>query len=331
MKIYGHQDILRQLGGFPGRNRVPHSLLFYGNSGVGKTACAVWFAQLLNCERPLEQKAEGETAPCGVCSSCRRIESHNYSGFKIFEPPNQVIKIEQIRELSQDAQLAPLEGNYKVYLLKKAEFMTSQAANALLKILEEPPQKTILILSAANTGGIIPTILSRVSKFRFGFLSPAEIREYLTEQLNLEGEELELYAQICQGSPGKARKFHENPGLLEFRSLIYQYLPRLMSAKPVEILDFSEIAEKDAENALDFMLKFYRDLLLVKEELAVSLLANPDQLERLRQLKGDLSNWQVNNILETLNEGKKALPLYVNPKLIMHRTLIRIKEISKEV
>jgi len=331
MKIYGHQEILQQLAAYPAKNRMPHSLLFYGPQGVGKTVLAQWTAQLLNC-RSEALPLGGELAgPCGECSDCRRIESLSYPGFKIVEPPNQVIKIEQIREISQDAVLSPLEGNYKVYLLKRAEFMTSQAANALLKLLEEPPQKTVLILSAVNPGGILPTILSRVVKHRFLPLSGEDTRLYLSERHQLAGEELELYARICLGSPGRAQKFLAHPELLELRELVYRYLPRIFGARPVELLDFSELAEKDAENSLDFMLRFFRDLLLVKEELSGELLSNPDQLSRLRSLGEELSNWQVNRILEAVNEGKKALPLYVNPKLVMHRTLIRIKEIAKEV
>jgi DNA polymerase III delta' subunit len=158
------------------RGRLPHAMLFCGPEAVGKRLLARHLAAALNCQ---VNRLEGG---CGQCKNCRLILKDQHPDVITFEPDGQYIKIEQVRELIQEASSMPFHAETKVFILEKAHAMQAPAANALLKILEEPPPLSKLILISHQPDTLLPTIRSRCQLFRFPPLHAEDIALILQKE-----------------------------------------------------------------------------------------------------------------------------------------------------
>ncbi len=157
------------------KGRVPNSLIFSGPEGVGKRRLAVILAQALNCERE-------EVEPCGECLACRKIADRKYPDVWEVEPDGQSVKIEQMQAVREAAYVRPLEARRRVFIVSQADKMTADAANCLLKILEEPPSYSHIILVTSMVHLILPTIRSRCQVLSFSPIGREEIKKALLEK-----------------------------------------------------------------------------------------------------------------------------------------------------
>ena len=135
--------------------RIGQGLIFAGARGIGKHQFAMALAQAVNCERPVKGDA------CGVCVNCRKFAVREFTDVKTIVPDGQFIKIEQTREMASEAQFRPYEGRCRVFILDDAERLKEQAANSILKTLEEPPETSLIILITAKPYALLETIRSR--------------------------------------------------------------------------------------------------------------------------------------------------------------------------
>lgn len=158
--IVGHHKQITLLRRAIAAGRVGGAYLFAGAPGLGKKAVAAAFAAALNCEL-------GEDDACGNCRSCRKMIDHNHPDATFVRPEGATLRVAQIRELQRQISLRPHEGRFKVFVLTDAEKMRPQAANALLKTLEEPPGAGVLILTTSSIDSLLPTIRSRSQELRF--------------------------------------------------------------------------------------------------------------------------------------------------------------------
>ncbi len=181
--------------------RLPHALVFAGPAGVGKRSLAVLLAQLLNCASP----AKGRS--CGLCSSCRKVAGGVHPDLRVVEPEGAYIKIEQVRQLITEVAFQPFEGRYRIIILDGAEQMRLEAANCLLKTLEEPPSRTIIILITTNPYLLLTTIRSRSRLLQFGVIPEDRIERYLVEHEDWDRAEAHIAAGLCQGSLAAALSF----------------------------------------------------------------------------------------------------------------------------
>ena len=173
-------------------DRLPGALLFTGEEGIGKKRFALEIARALNCRNPKDNEA------CGVCSSCVRIPKLNYPqrddadewlqiiwtdhpDVGLVVAPKRVLRVEQMRQIEKEANFRPFEGKARVFLIDEADKLNDASANALLKVLEEPPRTSHLILITARPAMLLPTILSRCQVIRFSPLTPDEIETHLTK------------------------------------------------------------------------------------------------------------------------------------------------------
>lgn len=168
--------------------RISHAYLFYGPEGVGKQEMAQNLAQLLNCEAPFQEE------PCGSCLPCRKIISGTHPDVTVIVPDGLSVKIEQVRQLQEKVYFKCYEGKYKVIMIKEAHLMTLQAANSLLKILEEPPEKTVFILLANDLNKVLVTIQSRCH-----LLSFADWGKEVEVEAQFKEEWVQLWAGIKKG------------------------------------------------------------------------------------------------------------------------------------
>ena len=195
--------------------RLPGALLFVGEEGIGKKLFALEVARALNCRTPID--LEG----CGKCSACVRIQEINYPtsadsddwkqmiwtnhrDVGMVVAPKRVLRVEQMRAIEREANFRPVEGKARVFLIEDAEKLNDNSANALLKVLEEPPSTSHLILITSRPAMLLPTILSRCQLIRFAPLSPAEIEGYLTKNKLVDRSSARIRARAASGSIARA-------------------------------------------------------------------------------------------------------------------------------
>jgi len=253
--ILGHQKQTEQLKQDIKSSLLPHAYLFSGLGGIGKSLIARTFVKALFCEKAPDV--------CDKCISCIKIEKNSHPDVFWIEPQTNKILIEQIRELQQGMQFHPLEGNYKAAVINEAQCMTESASNSLLKVLEEPPDKTHFILITSADRLILPTIRSRCRQITFSPLNKKNIVSYLVDKTNTSNDEAKQIAELAQGSLATTsiidKEFME--GVLDrFENLVDK-------ANASDIIALAEAWSKEEERLpliFDLIATFYRNMLLAR-------------------------------------------------------------------
>src|SRR5215468_4688075 len=226
-QFHGNPETVRQLREILARDRFPHAVILAGLQGTGKYTLSLMLARVMNCLQPLE--TDGLPDYCGVCANCQRIaESLDLEArcaeavearealrdtdkreTRIFVQthPDVMIKVDQVRHVINSIHYKPSEGRKRVFIFSDSAFI-KEAANALLKILEEPPDYATIILLAKNPGDLLPTIRSRCVLFRLAPLSIEEIEKDLAKQRpEWNTKQRQLVARLSGGAVGMARAF----------------------------------------------------------------------------------------------------------------------------
>ncbi len=315
--ILGQERALGYLAMALRQNRLAHAYLFLGPDGVGRAATATALAARLNCAAPT---SEGEA--CGDCPSCRRLAAGTDPDFLILRPASEgrqpQIKIEQIRELRQLTAYPPVGGGWRVALIKPASALNDAAANALLKTLEEPPARHLLILAAAQEGDLFPTLVSRCQKLTFAPLPPALIRREL-EKRGRSPAQAALLAALSGGSLGRAVMM-DPEALLAQRDQVLSDLETLSRGGAADILAWAQRLAKNVAEADTFLTLaslWYRDLLVLEAGGPPELLAHPDRLPELRAMSraGRPERWLSR--LAALSRAQRHLAANLNPELTL--------------
>lgn len=233
------------LAAFVNGGRFPHALLLEGPEGSGRRTFAREIAAALFCR--------GEHKPCGSCNQCRKVLERNHPDVEYYggDGSRRSFHIDTIRKLRQNAWLLPGEAPCRVCVLCGAENMTDQAQNALLKILEEPPEHTVFILTAENRAMLLPTILSRVQTIRLEPLTPAEILPVLRERCpDQPGEKLEWAAETAD-TIGQALALLADESLQRHAQLAQRMLELLCNGSEYDLLTAVEPVSRKREDLLE--------------------------------------------------------------------------------
>ncbi|HSE38670.1 MAG TPA: DNA polymerase III subunit delta' [Blastocatellia bacterium] len=329
--LIGNDRIKTLLRRAVAEERIGQSLLMAGPRGVGKHSFAIAVAQALNCE----QVNLGE--PCGQCVPCRKIARGEHADVRTIlresqdplvkkESRSQFIKIEQTRALAEQAQFRPYEGRRRVFIIDDAEWMRHEAANSLLKTLEEPPDTSLLILITAKPFSLLDTIRSRCLLLSFAPLSAAEIEEHL-QTIKKSSDESRLRARLSGGSIGRAIALNLNE-YREVRSVLLEIVETLaFSGDNIKLLNAAEYLgkklDKEAfENHLDSLLVVLEDLLRVKLAADINSLINEDVVKRLEHIAQAMTVQQIATLADRIEEVFLGLPRNVNRQLAIEAVLI---------
>jgi DNA polymerase III subunit gamma/tau len=249
-EIVGQQHVTRTLANAIGSNRVAHAYIFSGVRGVGKTTTARILAKALNC-------ASGPTAnPDNTCDSCREISAGtSLDVLEIDAASNR--GIDQIRELREMVRYAPASSRYKVVILDEAHQLTGEASNALLKTLEEPPERVVFILATTRAEDLSETIKSRAQLFQFRSLTFREIAEEIeriarAENLQIEPGAVAVLARAAEGSLRDGLSLLEQAISYSGESVTDAQVRELLGVVAESVLDelVEAIATQSAERAL---------------------------------------------------------------------------------
>jgi DNA polymerase-3 subunit delta' len=303
--------------------RIAHAYLFTGPTGVGKRAAAIAFAQVLNCER-----GAGFDDGCGNCRACRNIANGLHPDVQVIDPDGATIKIEQIRTLEADAALVPYEAQWKIFILNGAERMTEQAANALLKTLEEPSKGTVFILLTSTVSALLPTIVSRCQAITFASLPDKQIETLLIEQ-GMELPRARLIAALSRGSIERALS-PEVASMPATRDLLLEGLGRGFQDGPAALIELAEKLAKDREKLqqyLEVLAAWLRDLMVAKASGRRDWLVNNDRGEEVACRAESLPMDAILDGLRAVHAMMGNLVRNANPRLSLEELLLRLREI----
>ncbi len=318
--LLGHEwavDMLRQ---HAAHDEIRHAYLFCGPPGLGRRTLALRLAQALNCTKPL---APG--VPCGLCRDCKQIEAMQHPDMNVIEPtdkdlnpdPNGEIRIQQIRNFQKTFNLKPYQSKYRVTLFLRFQEANDNAANALLKTLEEAPAHAILLLTADTPEQLLPTIISRCEILRLRPL-PIEAVESDLIYRGVDEERARLLAHISGGRPGYARRLVDDVTLLEKRDERLNDLQTLLPAARVEKFSYADKLSKDKDamrQAIIIWLSYWRDVML-RVAGAETPLTNVDRNMEIEFLAGRLNLSTARRVVSDLENALEKMDRNVNSRLL---------------
>jgi DNA polymerase-3 subunit delta' len=319
INVIGHEWAINLLRRQQAIGQIPQSLLLTGPPNVGKSTLACFLAQQLNCI--------AAEKPCGNCPSCRKLVSGNHPDVRLFDSEDQSLKIDDIRELQHELVLSPNESRYRIALLCNFERATQSAANALLKTLEEPASQVVLVLTAADPAGLLPTIVSRCQGLTLRPLPTATICTALQTHWQADPTQAELLAQLAAGRMGWAVRALNDPEFLERRERRWQDMVALLRAGRVERLAYAQQLSYNVphlKETLTLWLIIWRDMLMLQSGASQTKIINLDWRERLQDLAVHSTVAQTHDMVARLRVALINLERNVNPRLNMEVLLLKL-------
>ncbi len=337
--LIGNDEVKESLRRLLSGGRVPGSLLFTGDEGIGKKIFALELAKAMNC-----RNRNGVEA-CDECSSCKRISRSTFPPFgkedddknrliwsehtdvAMVRPYRQIIRVPPMRELEREANFRPFEGTARIFIVEDADYMNEPASNALLKTLEEPPPASHLILTTSNSTALLATIRSRCQMIRFAPIAAEEVEKFLVEQKNVPAEDARLLARTSQGSIGRALA-GDVETYRDRRDMMLGVLRALtLTNDRVELLHAAEdlAAAKDRneyEQRLNTLEILIRDAWALALGRPSATIVNGDLLAPLEQIAAELKSSQAAAWLKQIEELRGTLEVNINRRIASDALLV---------
>jgi DNA polymerase-3 subunit delta' len=344
------------------KGRVAHAYLFVGPSGVGRKLTASILARSLNCEKP------NGAEPCEECATCRLISQDKHPDIRTIEPTKRssTIGVEQVEELLPFAYMKPVKGKIKVFILSEADRLGVQAANKLLKTLEEPPPATVFVLVTERPESVLPTVTSRCQPVKFGKLRTESVARILETRFGVDRTRAAFAAELADGQVTRGLQFAEPKrletliGVVEslerFSARLHAY-DRLVEFLQEEQSSLTEQAERKISveveamtpamkssledrrksfvdrhfreflnDCLGVLLTFYRDLYVLKETGDEHLVINRNRLDLLRKQAKKISGAAILENVGVLEETSKYFSHYVGEDRAFLDLVLRLRD-----
>jgi DNA polymerase-3 subunit delta' len=322
-QVIGQEKTLSLLDYGLKTDAIAHAYLLVGPRHVGKGTLAINLAQALNCD--------GSEVPCGECHACQRIREGKHADvISIGLNSGTEIGIDDIRGLQHSANLPPYEGKCKVFIIDEAEYLSTEAANALLKILEEPPPRVVWLLLAAEEERLLPTIISRCQRLELKPVPSERVQEVLVNSYNVDGDKAELLTQLCHGRLGWALSALADSDMLEQRSQRIDRLASMLTAGIGQRFAYAqELASQFSQDrkagteTTEMWVDWWRDLMLVKGGCQEAVI-NVDFKAVLKEQARVLSMSQIKESLTNLGLLQEAISKNVNPRLALEWLMLTL-------
>lgn len=328
-EVLGHQQNKEFLQKLLKPGSRPHALLFYGMGGIGKKMLALHFAKTFLCK-------SADKKPCGICESCRLMDIENNSfahpDFYLLtaEEAGKDIKIEQVKEMAKQAAFAPVLSEHKVCIIDDAGQMTAEAANSLLKLLEEPPPGWLFILITQQAERLLPTVLSRVVRLRFDAPDSSAVQQILKAKDITQNTQ--VLAALAGGSPGRALSYNQ-ADIFAIRREALDLLKKLPLQNPfgyIAALGWGEKYDRAAALLLtEQFIYLLRDVLLVQSG-AGGRVYNTDIMAGLDGIAAD---WPLHTARQGVNAAQEAwqnINKNVSAKNVLEALVLKLDLLRKE-
>ncbi len=331
--ISGQERAIRVFGRMMKRDLLAHAYLLVGPSGVGKEALAFSLAKLLLCEHPYF--GEDHPRPCGSCAGCIKFERRTHPDLEILKPQGAMIKLDQVRDLQRALSFSPLDSQRRVCLILEAQKINLPSANALLKTLEEPPDRNHLILTATSVRALLPTIVSRCQVIHCEGLPASAIME------RIEGERLcpsglaQFLACFSEGSISKTRDLIEQDVVFSVRERLLEFLKSERKKALSMLFILSKQISDSRESillAVQVIRTFLRDLMMLKglrnddrkesKEHGIQTLFNPDYVSELQAISHLFSFQDLVEYCQWLDKMEWLLDRNISREFLAESALI---------
>jgi DNA polymerase-3 subunit delta' len=301
-------------------NRLAHAYIFSGLPGTGRKRMAMAFAKAVFCTEQADDS-------CGHCLACRKVEHGNHPDLHWIEPTGASIKIEQIRELQKQLAYKSTVSGMKIYIIDQVERMTVQAANSLLKFLEEPQSPIIAILITDNGQALLPTIQSRAQTIPFAPLDPAWMKQELTGQ-GLSSELAGAAVHLAAGLEA-AKELAQANWFAETRSIVIQLIKESLEQAPAALITIQRKVMK-AEAADHIEVLFDLLILLLKDLIYYSCnektrIIFTDQLDFIQRVAFTRESVFWVECIATAVELQKRLRFHANPQLVLEQMIMYVQ------
>ena len=323
--VIGHGLVVARLKNSFHNATLGHAYLISGPHNIGKMTLALTLAQALNCHQP--------EPPCGVCPACRRIISAKHPDVQVVALGSSSsddkihsrteISIKQVRDDIQHwVNLPPLEGDYRVFIIGEAELLSSEAANCLLKTLEEPQERVLFLLLSSDPSRLPETVISRCQRLDLRPVAVAKIEAALLER-GVSNEKACLLSRLSQGCPGWALTAASDGGVLERRNERLHCLLGVISGNLEIRFEFAaelsaRFAQKrtEVQEVLEEWLGVWRDLLLLKAGMDLEMV-NLDYADQLKSLADGFDINEVRKGITAVSLALRQLRQNASPRLVL--------------
>jgi DNA polymerase-3 subunit delta' len=315
--VVGHEQAINTLRRALLSERVRHAYLFTGPEHIGKSLLVQRFAQALLCTGGPAPHVAPQN-PCNTCLSCRKVMHGNHPDVHyIARPPDkQFISIDQARALQSDSARKTLEGRRNIFIITGMHEMNVQAANCLLKTLEEPEPDVVLLLTAPDASLLLPTILSRVQQIPMHLLTTAQIKEALEQYWSVDPQEAALVAALAAGRMGWAVQAIEDEDMLANRQAQLETIARLPMLGRAGRFDIAQQLSADSDRLRDILelwLLWWRDMLLATHH-SLDLIVNVDMSSLLQKQAARIGQAEAQRVVRAILGTMEALDQNVNAR-----------------
>ncbi len=320
--LMGQETLVQRLQQAIISGRVAHAYLITGALGSGKKTLAMAFAQALFCNvQP--------GSACGTCRDCRRIEAGNHPDVIIIEPDAGKIKIDQVRRLKEQFALQAYEGSWKVGIVVGAETMTVEAANSLLKLLEEPSGRAVIMLLSSSPSMLLPTIVSRCQRIAMKRIPRQLIASFLEREYGLSPERAAVVAGLADGRLGRAKELAKEENLVRMD----QVLSALASKERRGLEALRLAAQLDAEpEAVEFTLQiltvWLRDMLLLSSGCSPDMIVYQNRYEELLEQCKLYSPSAIIQAIWQVEDAARALKANANRHLTLDALFYQLADLN---
>jgi DNA polymerase-3 subunit delta' len=345
--IIGQEQPIRLLTTLLQNETIPHALLFLGVDGVGKKITALALAMACNCmvrrkgglspdtkirdNHPRTPDQTIQSGPGGCCQSCRKIKSGSHPDVILVEPSGPFIRIDQIRSLCSTLALKPYEARLRVVIISDAQAMNPSAGNALLKVLEEPPDNTVLILTAMQTSDLLPTIVSRCQHIRFNPIPRKHLEALLVEKRGTHPDDAKIIATLANGSFSKAFSMTSKKNPINWINRRIWLIDEVQSQsrRPMAArLAFAARLAKDKEvlgDSLEVLKTWFRDLVVWKYHSGRIL--NTDLRSKIQQASQNMTVASILSKINNIHVAQKNIEANTNLRLTLEVLIMRLVKV----
>jgi DNA polymerase-3 subunit gamma/tau len=342
-EIIGQEHITTTLKNAISMERLHHAYLFAGPRGIGKTSTARIFSKALNCEKG------PSVIPCNVCNSCKEITTG--SSMDVIEIDGASNRgIDEIRNLRETVKFSPSKGRFKIYIIDEVHMLTTEAFNALLKTLEEPPMHVKFIFATTEPHKVLATILSRCQRFDFRRIQMKDIIAKLhevskSESLNIDEDAFLYIAKASDGSMRDAEsildqiasfgkgKIHlkdviESLGMIDQETLFRsaELIVNKDAKAGIHLVDEILNSGKDAKQFLLELLEYFRNIMIIKSGIVSDEIINlpKDSIDRIKKLANVLAQGDIFYIISVISNGLKMIKQLLPERIVLELSIIKL-------
>ena len=325
-QIIGHSQNIHMLKKAFFSEKLSHAYLFSGIEGIGKRTVAKAFAKLCLCESIESGK------PCNRCMSCIQVEKETHPDFFVIRSTGSTVKIEQIHQLQKNIQRTPYRGKRKIVIIENCDVMTNEAANALLKTLEEPLGWTVFILTSSRLHAVKPTIKSRCQNLWFRRLSYKQVIEGIKRyaKKDIPSEYQHVVACMSYGSLGRALKLLNKDFekmRIESLELLKHIKENLSITKLIMYSSELDTKKETVSDKIEIFWMWFRDLMIWKLTGNEGLIVNIDVLEDVKTCANEYTIESLNAITKNAVDVLKGSESKGNVRLVLDAFFLNLYEV----